>query len=489
MNTKKLLIALALVIGIATTACNDDDGAYITGTTKETNDCLRNGISVGPNMSLLTLEFNHSQGELKVSSDAGGWKESTTEPALGEISTTVNIKILPNDDWGERKCTLSLSLLDKYVEIPVTQNEGFKVEPQSRLYNVGREGGDFTVKVRANTDELTPKIEFVESRDEWLRYDGYEKTGDNEYTLRFHADPNTAGLGRMCGILYTRTTPGDSRKFCIWQEPRIFNADEYIDLHFGCLYIYLGTDRENIRRIRHLTLKGSINDIDWSALKQLCIFDSGGNKAPQDRMITLDLSNVITFDGETSPYSQIGFVHDKVTCKSGGDDQIPESVFQYVTNLADIKMPLGTAIIQPYAFSSCTGLNHIEIPKSVTIICQGAFKFSENLSEIIIGNYSMLRRVGQMAFMNCGPIKMLNLPATLTDLDFGSLQCSVIDMKVGWLTPPDLNPYPRVYENSTLFVPPGTVEAYRAHKGWSRFPKIVERDDMDKDGNILTPEW
>ena len=38
MNTKKLLIALALVIGIATTACNDDDGAYITGTTKEPND-------------------------------------------------------------------------------------------------------------------------------------------------------------------------------------------------------------------------------------------------------------------------------------------------------------------------------------------------------------------------------------------------------------------------------------------------------------------
>ena len=132
MNTKELLIALALVIGIATTACNDDDGTYITGTTKETNDCLRNGISAGPNMSLLTLEFNHSQGELKVSSDAGGWMEITTEPSLGEISTTVNIKILPNDDWGERKCTLSLSLLDKYVEIPVTQNEGFKVEPQSR---------------------------------------------------------------------------------------------------------------------------------------------------------------------------------------------------------------------------------------------------------------------------------------------------------------------------------------------------------------------
>lgn len=478
---------MVLVLGMAATGCRDDDGAYLTGTTKETNDCLRDGISVGPGTTDITLEFNHSPGELKVTSDADEWVKIATDPSLDDISTTVSIKILRNDNWSERKCTLSLSLLDKYVEIPVTQQAGVRVDAERQLYNVGRGGGDMTIKVRANTDNIKPVIKYKASREEWISYEGVEKTGDDEYTLRFHVKPNTKELGRICGIYFYDEVCGHN--CCIWQDPRMFDAEERIDVESGTLDICLGTDQENIKRIKHLTLDGSINDIDWSALRQLCIYNSEGEKAPQNRMITLDLSNVRSYAGDESLFSEIGYAPKEVTCVSGGDRQIPAYVFEYATNIADIKLPTSTIAIQPYALSGCIGLTRIEIPNEVIAISTGAFKFSENLTEIVIGNYSMLRCLRQMAFSGLGPIKMLNLPEMLTDLEFGSLQCWVVDMKVGWMTPPELNPYPRVCENSTLFVPPGTVEAYRANKGWARFPNIVERDDMDEDGNILTPEW
>ncbi len=119
-------------------------------------------------------------------------------------------------------------------------------------------------------------------------------------------------------------------------------------------------------------------------------------------------------------------------------------------------IPNSVTSIVSSAFNNCTGLTSIEIPNSVTSIGSYAFDGCSGLTSITIP--SSVKYIGGDAFYGCTSLTSIYLfsetPATIYVLDRDN----------------------NIYENATLYVPQGSLEAYKAADGWKEFKNIVEFD-------------
>ena len=102
-------------------------------------------------------------------------------------------------------------------------------------------------------------------------------------------------------------------------------------------------------------------------------------------------------------------------------------------------IPNSVTGISGSAFYNCTGLTSIEIPNSVTGIVWSAFSGCTSLTSIYLFSAT---------------------PATIYVLDYDN----------------------NIYKNTTLYVPQGSLEAYKAANGWKEFVNIVEFDPTDIEG-------
>ena len=191
--------------------------------------------------------------------------------------------------------------------------------------------------------------------------------------------------------------------------------------------------------------------------------------------------------------------------------------------LTNVTIPNSVTAIGDYAFSQCTNLTSINIPNSVTEIGSRAFLACEKLASanipdgiktverytfsgapitsIIIPNsvvtikgYAFSRcslanvRIGnsveiieECAFQNNKDLTEIILPSSLTKIEDASFSgCSNLTAVYS------LNPTPpssghsicdkAVYSNATLYVPTGSLSAYKEAYGWNRFINIQETD-------------
>ena len=123
--------------------------------------------------------------------------------------------------------------------------------------------------------------------------------------------------------------------------------------------------------------------------------------------------------------------------------------------------PCGLDSIPQWAFYGCTRLKSIEITEPVSYI-------------------------GMMAFADCVSLTKIVLPKTLS----GSEGVIVLDgciclneIYVQALTPPNLDfGLPdNLYDNIKVYIPSGTLDAYKESLKWSRFKLFIETDiDNDK---------
>ena len=135
---------------------------------------------------------------------------------------------------------------------------------------------------------------------------------------------------------------------------------------------------------------------------------------------------------------------------------IVSGAFYNCIGLTSIVIPESVTSIVGGAFSGCTGLTSIEIPESVTSIGDHAFYNCTGLTSITIP--SSVKYIGGYAFAGCTSLTSIYLfsatPATMYVLDYDN----------------------NIYENATLYVPQGSLEAYKAADGWKEFKNIVEFD-------------
>ena len=196
-------------------------------------------------------------------------------------------------------------------------------------------------------------------------------------------------------------------------------------------------------------------------------------------------------------------------------------VFSGCTKLTSLSIGDKVSIIPDYAFHSCSKLTSVTIPNSVTSIGDYAFKGCTALTEVDLNSVlnlgdkafsgctglksvSMLKAksVNATAFEGCTTIETLMLPyewstdfkmdlsgtTQLRTLYIGENIASIpdnilvnnkllFDVYSNATTPPSIGNATfgsETFTYATLYVPQGSVDAYKAATGWSRFDDIQE---------------
>lgn len=85
-----------------------------------------------------------------------------------------------------------------------------------------------------------------------------------------------------------------------------------------------------------------------------------------------------------------------------------------VTGCMNSFVPSGVFHIDPYAFSGCIGLTHLDLPSGFSIINFGAFYGCENLATISFP--SAVWHVGDQAFADCKSLTSIHIPKRLTSI-------------------------------------------------------------------------
>ena len=185
-----------------------------------------------------------------------------------------------------------------------------------------------------------------------------------------------------------------------------------------------------------------------------------------------------------------------------GDITIPQSVttigesaFYSCGNLTSVSMPEATTIGRE-AFIYCYALTSVEMP-SVTTIGRDAFTFCYTLTSVEMSSVTTIgdgafyccealtsvempavTRIGKEAFYYCDALTSVNIPASVTMIGNDAFDwcSSLTSVHCHWEQPLECDPgfENTVLETATLYVPTGTIDAYRSVDPWRWFINIEE---------------
>ena len=183
---------------------------------------------------------------------------------------------------------------------------------------------------------------------------------------------------------------------------------------------------------------------------------------------------------------------------SSNVENIMEGAFRGDNSLTSLTIPNKVSLIGPYAFQECRGLTSMVvetgnknydsrencnaiietatntlmagcqntvIPNSVTSIGENAFYYCLTLTSIVIP--SSVKSIGKRAFMDCFNLTTINsyIKNVFETGEEAFNHC----------------------QDATLYVPKGTVSAYRSKADWNSITNIVERSnsyDVNNDGSV-----
>ena len=219
---------------------------------------------------------------------------------------------------------------------------------------------------------------------------------------------------------------------------------------------------------------------------------------------------------------------------SAGLKVIPEGAFLYCLDLSEVTIPSTVKRIEQHAFFDCLSLSAVPMTDSLQIIEDGAFH-STGIEYLITGQ--ALTSIGDFAFADCRHLKKVEIGNQVTTLgesvfsDCDSLQnvivgngvrripksfCSwcneLVSLKLGngvdlldpqcfeyckklntiickAVEPPMVNEteetffHSSVFQNASLYVPEGAVEAYRTADVWKYFQNILDIQPGDVNGD------
>lgn len=154
--------------------------------------------------------------------------------------------------------------------------------------------------------------------------------------------------------------------------------------------------------------------------------------------------------------------------------------------------------IDNQTFYQCSGLTTVVIPNSVTSIGESAF-YSCGMTSVVIPN--SVTNIGNSAFAYCSYLTSLDIPSSVTSIGYGAFNgCSGLTSVVipSSVTSIGKNAFSSCFsltsvfsyitdvfqtgeeafsdcEKATLYVPRGTVEAYKLTADWNSIGKIEEK--------------
>ena len=142
----------------------------------------------------------------------------------------------------------------------------------------------------------------------------------------------------------------------------------------------------------------------------------------------------------------------------------------------DIDIMPSVTTIGDGALYSCYALTSVYMP-SVTTIGDAAFGFCHTLKSVDMPSVAM---IGDVVFSGYSALTSVDIPASVTTIgDRVFSACSgLTSVYCHWEQPLECDPSFAVeaLDNATLYVPTGTIDAYRSVSPWREFINIEERD-------------
>ena len=131
--------------------------------------------------------------------------------------------------------------------------------------------------------------------------------------------------------------------------------------------------------------------------------------------VPVNLKNVVILGGDTIP--EYAFY----SCTNIENITIPDSVteiksaaFYDCSKLTSITIPNSVTSILDYAFYNCDGLTNITVPDNVTTLYSYVFNSCNNLENITIGNG--VTSIGSYAFLGCNSFTSIVIPDSVTSI-------------------------------------------------------------------------
>ena len=193
---------------------------------------------------------------------------------------------------------------------------------------------------------------------------------------------------------------------------------------------------------------------------------------------------------------------------------IGDNAYYGCGNATSIFIPNSVSHIGYWALYACNSLNSIVVEEGNSVYdsrnnCNAIIETATNSLIVACQNTVIpegVTNIGEHAFFNCDALINSNaltsivLPNTIESIEaFAFSMCSSLDTIYCYaITPPAINQYSFDNYNATLYVPCGSLEAYKAHEVWSQFSNIdcitsnkVETDTVviDASTSSVTITW
>ena len=284
-----------------------------------------------------------------------------------------------------------LNLFDQYY-----------VEPYD--YFTFKENGDGTVELTAFDEKKAPSTDIVIP--ESVSYvDGVWMDGDefDVTSIGYNAFFNCYGLTSIT-LSSSLTSIGSSA----------FSGC------YGLTSITLPSSLESIGNFAFLSCYALAEVYNYSNLR---ISDNGTNGAVgMYAKVVYNLRG-----GEKKPESRIQTIDD-VQYYVYGDDFIALAPSVARDSLTAHKLDIGATEINPYAFSSCSGLTEVDLSNCTSLTSIGIYAFSgcSGLTGALdLSNCTRLTSIGESAFGDCSGLTSITLPSSLTSIgDYAFFGCS-----------------------------------------------------------------
>lgn len=152
-----------------------------------------------------------------------------------------------------------------------------------------------------------------------------------------------------------------------------------------------------------------------------------------------------------------------------------DQTFANCAKLTTVVVPEGVTTIGS-AFWSCSALESVTLPSTLKTLKSSTFYGCKALKSVNLPEG--LETIGNMVFSSCGALTTVSLPSTLTTI--GSMAfygCSgLTEIKSAAAVPPAAGnlAFDDVETSIPVYVPVGTIDAYKAAAQWSDFTNYLE---------------